>query len=190
MYSPAHQTSEDAQHFGSFPRTAGTLAFWKRFRGETNIFSYTKNVMLNFSLSTNLYICLSFYSAWLSVIYAYLNSKYFKLGIFTDLICFFLIIIICGVFLCHCVKIKDGSELEVEMKWSRQHGNAFSIQLGPFDSYVSIHHPDYAKTLVSSSGKLGVGMVCESLSFFYPSYKPIATRFLFRAKRRTDLHFY
>lgn len=49
------------------------------------------------------------------------------------------------------LQLKDGSELEVEMKWSRKYGNAFSIQLGPFDSYVSLHHPDYAKMLVSSS---------------------------------------
>lgn len=39
------------------------------------------------------------------------------------------------------------------MKWSQQYGKAFSITLGPFDSYVTLHHPDYAKTLVSSSGK-------------------------------------
>lgn len=54
------------------------------------------------------------------------------------------------------VKLKDGSELEVEMKWSQKYGSAFSIQLGPFDSYVSLHHPDYAKALVLSSGNLGI----------------------------------
>lgn len=47
------------------------------------------------------------------------------------------------------------------MKWSQQYPNAFPIQLGPFDFYISIHHPDYAKTLLSSSG------TCVWLFSFY-----------------------
>lgn len=43
---------------------------------------------------------------------------------------------------------------EQQMKWSRQYPYAFPLRLGPFYYFLTIHHPDYVKSILSSSGML------------------------------------
>lgn len=103
----------------------------------------------------------------LYVIHTCLSQRHNKLMVLKYLLSlfqhasFFKLFSVSFFLFCWCAKLKDGSEFDIEMKWSQKYSNVLSIQLGPFDSYVSIHHPDYAKTLVSSSGKFRIYIMCE-----------------------------
>uniref|UniRef100_A0A667YLQ0 aromatase n=1 Tax=Myripristis murdjan TaxID=586833 RepID=A0A667YLQ0_9TELE len=46
---------------------------------------------------------------------------------------------------------QDGTELDKVVKWGEQYPFAFQIWFGPFVSFLNIHHPDYVKTLLSTT---------------------------------------
>uniref|UniRef100_A0A667YNQ9 aromatase n=1 Tax=Myripristis murdjan TaxID=586833 RepID=A0A667YNQ9_9TELE len=47
---------------------------------------------------------------------------------------------------------EDGTELDKVVKWGKQYPFAFQLWFGPFVSFLNIHHPDYVKTLLSTTG--------------------------------------
>ncbi|KAM9852387.1 cytochrome P450 4T8 [Aulostomus maculatus] len=46
---------------------------------------------------------------------------------------------------------QDGTDLDLVVKLGERYPNAFPIWFGPFVSFLNIHHPDYAKTLLTST---------------------------------------
>lgn len=58
-----------------------------------------------------------------------------------------------NIFVCVCFfqVQQDESGMEQLIKWGRQYPYAFTIRLGPV-KFLYIHHPDYAKTFLTSSG--------------------------------------
>uniref|UniRef100_A0A667YCD1 aromatase n=1 Tax=Myripristis murdjan TaxID=586833 RepID=A0A667YCD1_9TELE len=46
---------------------------------------------------------------------------------------------------------QDGTELDKVVKWGKQYPFAFQLWFGPFVSFLNIHHPDYVKTLLSTT---------------------------------------
>ncbi|CAI5663565.1 unnamed protein product [Oreochromis niloticus] len=52
----------------------------------------------------------------------------------------------------HVLEFKqDETELEKEVKWGQEYSYVFPIWFGPFLSIINIQHPDYAKTILTSS---------------------------------------
>uniref|UniRef100_A0AAQ5ZSJ1 aromatase n=1 Tax=Amphiprion ocellaris TaxID=80972 RepID=A0AAQ5ZSJ1_AMPOC len=47
---------------------------------------------------------------------------------------------------------QDGTDLDKFVKWGEQYPYAFPTWFGPLACYLNIHHPDYAKTILVSSG--------------------------------------
>lgn len=53
----------------------------------------------------------------------------------------------------HVMEFKqDGTDFEKILKWAQQYPYAFPLWFGPFICFVNIHHPDYVKTLLTSTG--------------------------------------
>uniref|UniRef100_A0A667YME9 aromatase n=1 Tax=Myripristis murdjan TaxID=586833 RepID=A0A667YME9_9TELE len=53
----------------------------------------------------------------------------------------------------HVKELKqDGTDFDHLIKWGEQYPLAFPLWFGPFVSFLNIHHPDYAKTLLTSTG--------------------------------------
>ncbi|XP_070822236.1 cytochrome P450 4B1-like [Chaetodon trifascialis] len=46
---------------------------------------------------------------------------------------------------------QDGTDLDMLLKWGQQYPYAFPIWIGPFVSSLSIHHPDYVKTILATA---------------------------------------
>uniref|UniRef100_A0A3Q2Y4F1 aromatase n=1 Tax=Hippocampus comes TaxID=109280 RepID=A0A3Q2Y4F1_HIPCM len=46
---------------------------------------------------------------------------------------------------------QDESGMEQLIKWGKQYPYAFTVRLGPIVKFLYIHHPDYAKTFLTSS---------------------------------------
>uniref|UniRef100_A0A667YA63 aromatase n=1 Tax=Myripristis murdjan TaxID=586833 RepID=A0A667YA63_9TELE len=46
---------------------------------------------------------------------------------------------------------QDGTDFDHLIKWGEQYPLAFPLWFGPFVSFLNIHHPDYAKTLLTST---------------------------------------
>ncbi|XP_034080490.1 cytochrome P450 4B1-like isoform X1 [Gymnodraco acuticeps] len=46
---------------------------------------------------------------------------------------------------------QDGSDLKKILKWGQQYPYAFPIWFGPFVCFLNIHHPDYVKTILTST---------------------------------------
>ncbi|XP_033976688.1 cytochrome P450 4B1-like [Trematomus bernacchii] len=46
---------------------------------------------------------------------------------------------------------QDGSDLKKIVKWGQQYPYAFPMWFGPFVCFLSIHHPDYVKTILIST---------------------------------------
>ncbi|KAM8869212.1 cytochrome P450 4T8 [Spinachia spinachia] len=46
---------------------------------------------------------------------------------------------------------QDGNDLDMLVKWGEQYPYAFPFWFGPFVCFLTIHHPDYVKTVWSSS---------------------------------------
>ncbi|KAF0045940.1 hypothetical protein F2P81_002469 [Scophthalmus maximus] len=52
----------------------------------------------------------------------------------------------------HVMEFKqDGTDFEKILKWAQQYPYAFPLWFGPFICFVNIHHPDYVKTLLTST---------------------------------------
>uniref|UniRef100_A0A667YL83 Cytochrome P450, family 4, subfamily T, polypeptide 8 n=1 Tax=Myripristis murdjan TaxID=586833 RepID=A0A667YL83_9TELE len=52
----------------------------------------------------------------------------------------------------HVKELKqDGTDFDHLIKWGEQYPLAFPLWFGPFVSFLNIHHPDYAKTLLTST---------------------------------------
>ena len=52
---------------------------------------------------------------------------------------------------------QDGTDLDKIVKWGQEYPYAFPLKFGPSVCYLNIHHPDYVKTVLASTG------VCERL---------------------------
>uniref|UniRef100_A0A667YIR0 aromatase n=1 Tax=Myripristis murdjan TaxID=586833 RepID=A0A667YIR0_9TELE len=48
--------------------------------------------------------------------------------------------------------VKEHMDFDHLIKWGEQYPLAFPLWFGPFVSFLNIHHPDYAKTLLTSTG--------------------------------------
>ncbi|XP_054483436.1 cytochrome P450 4B1-like isoform X2 [Anoplopoma fimbria] len=48
---------------------------------------------------------------------------------------------------------QQGKDLDKLVEWGRQYPYAFPVWFGPFICYLNIHHPDYVKTLLTSTGE-------------------------------------
>ncbi|XP_054483439.1 cytochrome P450 4B1-like, partial [Anoplopoma fimbria] len=46
---------------------------------------------------------------------------------------------------------QQGKDLDKLVEWGRQYPYAFPVWFGPFVCYLNIHHPDYVKTLLTST---------------------------------------
>ncbi|KAJ8290205.1 hypothetical protein GJAV_G00009910 [Gymnothorax javanicus] len=46
---------------------------------------------------------------------------------------------------------QDGTDMEKLVEWGKMYPMAFPMWFGPFVAFLIIHHPDYAKTLLSST---------------------------------------
>ncbi|XP_077382179.1 cytochrome P450 4T8 [Festucalex cinctus] len=46
---------------------------------------------------------------------------------------------------------QDGTDLDQMVKWGEQHPYAFPLWFGPSVCYMNIHHPDYVKSILSST---------------------------------------
>ncbi|XP_070822232.1 cytochrome P450 4B1-like [Chaetodon trifascialis] len=46
---------------------------------------------------------------------------------------------------------QDGTDMDLLVKWGEQYPYAFPIWLGPFASFLYIHHPDYVKTVLATT---------------------------------------
>ncbi|XP_077576688.1 cytochrome P450 4T8 [Stigmatopora nigra] len=46
---------------------------------------------------------------------------------------------------------QDGTDLDQMVKWGEQHPYAFPLWFGPCVSFLNIHHPDYVKTILTST---------------------------------------
>lgn len=47
---------------------------------------------------------------------------------------------------------QDGSDLDKFLKYALDYPYAFPLWFGPFVCFLNIHHPDYVKTLLTSTG--------------------------------------
>ncbi|XP_069050372.1 cytochrome P450 4B1-like isoform X1 [Lepisosteus oculatus] len=47
---------------------------------------------------------------------------------------------------------QDGNDLDKTTKWADQYPYAFPLWFGPFVPFLNINHPEYAKTILSSTG--------------------------------------
>ncbi|XP_078143201.1 cytochrome P450 4B1-like [Centroberyx gerrardi] len=47
---------------------------------------------------------------------------------------------------------QDGQDFNNLLRWGEQYPLAFPLWLGPFVSFLNIHHPDYVKTILASTG--------------------------------------
>uniref|UniRef100_A0A8D0AA69 aromatase n=1 Tax=Sander lucioperca TaxID=283035 RepID=A0A8D0AA69_SANLU len=47
---------------------------------------------------------------------------------------------------------QDGTDLDKFVKWGQKYPYAFPMWFGPFVCFMNIHHPDYVKTLLISTG--------------------------------------
>uniref|UniRef100_A0A7N6AY54 aromatase n=1 Tax=Anabas testudineus TaxID=64144 RepID=A0A7N6AY54_ANATE len=47
---------------------------------------------------------------------------------------------------------QDGTDLDKFVKYGRQYPYAFPLWFGPFVCFLNIHHPDYVKTLLTTTG--------------------------------------
>lgn len=52
---------------------------------------------------------------------------------------------------------QDGTDLETVVKWGETYPLAYPMWIGPFVSLLNIHHPDYVRTILASTG-----------AFFFP----------------------
>ncbi|XP_064199080.1 cytochrome P450 4B1-like [Anguilla rostrata] len=51
----------------------------------------------------------------------------------------------------HVLELRqDGTDLDVIVRWGESYPLAFPIWFGPFVSFLTIHHPEYVKTLLTS----------------------------------------
>lgn len=52
----------------------------------------------------------------------------------------------------HVLEFKqDGTDLDKGVKWGQQYPYAFPLWFGPFVCFLNIHHPDYVKTILTST---------------------------------------
>ncbi|XP_061633838.1 cytochrome P450 4B1 isoform X1 [Phyllopteryx taeniolatus] len=52
----------------------------------------------------------------------------------------------------HVMQFKqDGTDMDLVVKWGEQHPYAFTLWFGPFVCYINIHHPDYVKSILTST---------------------------------------
>ncbi|XP_019948310.2 cytochrome P450 4T8 isoform X1 [Paralichthys olivaceus] len=52
----------------------------------------------------------------------------------------------------HVLEFKqDGKDFDRMMEWIQEYPYAFPMWFGPFTCFLSIHHPDYAKTILAST---------------------------------------
>ncbi|XP_062254783.1 cytochrome P450 4B1-like [Platichthys flesus] len=52
----------------------------------------------------------------------------------------------------HLLQLKeDGTGFDKMLEWEKQYPYAFPLWFGPFTCYLSIHHPDYVKTILTST---------------------------------------
>ncbi|CAI5663567.1 unnamed protein product [Oreochromis niloticus] len=52
----------------------------------------------------------------------------------------------------HVLEFKqDGTDMDTVVKWGQEYSYVFPIWFGPFLSIINIQHPDYAKTILTSS---------------------------------------
>ncbi|XP_006791906.2 cytochrome P450 4B1-like [Neolamprologus brichardi] len=52
----------------------------------------------------------------------------------------------------HVLEFKqDGTDMDKVVKWGQEYSYVFPIWFGPFVSVINIQHPDYAKTILTSS---------------------------------------
>lgn len=47
---------------------------------------------------------------------------------------------------------QDGTEMDKVVKWGEEYSYIFPLWFGPFVSIINIQHPDYSKTILTSSG--------------------------------------
>uniref|UniRef100_A0A8C7PUS4 aromatase n=1 Tax=Oncorhynchus mykiss TaxID=8022 RepID=A0A8C7PUS4_ONCMY len=47
---------------------------------------------------------------------------------------------------------EDGTDMYKVVKWGESYPLAFQMWFGPFVSFLNIHHPDYVKTILASTG--------------------------------------
>uniref|UniRef100_A0A4W5PQS8 aromatase n=1 Tax=Hucho hucho TaxID=62062 RepID=A0A4W5PQS8_9TELE len=47
---------------------------------------------------------------------------------------------------------EDGNDMYKVVKWGESYPLAFQMWFGPFVSFLNIHHPDYVKTILASTG--------------------------------------
>lgn len=47
---------------------------------------------------------------------------------------------------------QDGTDLNKIVEWGQQYPYAFPLWFGPFVCFLNIHHPDYVKTILASTG--------------------------------------
>ncbi|XP_061145614.1 cytochrome P450 4B1-like isoform X2 [Syngnathus typhle] len=53
----------------------------------------------------------------------------------------------------HVLQFKqDGTDLDKMVKWGEQYPYAFPLWFGPCVCFINIHHPDYVKSIVTSTG--------------------------------------
>ncbi|KAK5861912.1 hypothetical protein PBY51_017350 [Eleginops maclovinus] len=45
----------------------------------------------------------------------------------------------------------DGTDLQKSLKWGQQYPYAYPLWFGPFVCFLNIHHPDYVKTILTST---------------------------------------
>uniref|UniRef100_A0A4W6DH24 aromatase n=1 Tax=Lates calcarifer TaxID=8187 RepID=A0A4W6DH24_LATCA len=54
----------------------------------------------------------------------------------------------------HVLEFKqDGTDLEKIVTWGQEYPYAFPLWFGPFVCFLNIHHPDYVKTILTSTGE-------------------------------------
>ncbi|XP_062254782.1 cytochrome P450 4B1-like [Platichthys flesus] len=46
---------------------------------------------------------------------------------------------------------QDGKDFDKLLEWAKQYPYAFPLWFGPFTCFVNIHHPDYVKTILTST---------------------------------------
>lgn len=69
------------------------------------------------------------------------------------------------------------------VEYGKQYPYAFPLRFGPFACFLTIHHPDYVKTILGSTGERAVILHCLSVR---PS-KDAKTIFRFPTEPKDDL---
>lgn len=69
------------------------------------------------------------------------------------------------------------------VEYGKEYPYAFPLRFGPFACFLTIHHPDYVKTILGSTGECTVILHCPSVR---PS-KDAKTIFCFPTEPKDDL---